>query len=179
MYWVFEGKNSEKMHMVVEAETRGWVGIAFGGTSTTSGPADAVVGWIRKSEKGAAHDVSHIGSYTLAAGWDDISNPANDNSKKVALESASVCQTRDGRTVLRFTRKVNAGRFPLRTTANGYQMAFMAVGKHDGFSPALDSTYLSWSVMQGRPDAEPESDFWSDLYKTLLIIFYVFSWFIR
>lgn len=180
MYWAFEGKNLEKMHMVIEAETRGWVGVAFGGSaSTDSAPAEAVFGWIQKGDSGPSHDVSHIGSHLLSSDWEGIMNAANDNTKKVPLESASVCQTRDGRTILRFTRKSHAGNHPIRTTSGAYQIIHMAVGREDGPSSPLEVTRLSWSPMQSRVDTDTESDYWTRVYQAILIIFHVFSWFIR
>lgn len=180
MYWAFEGKNLEKMHMVIEAETRGWVGVAFGGASSNeASPPEAVFGWIQKSDSGAAHDISHVGSHLLTSGWEGVMSPGNENSKKIPLESASVCQTRDGRTILRFTRKSHAGYHPIRTTSGSYQIAHMAIGRFDTPSSPLEATRLSWSPLQSRVDVETESDFWTKIYHALLIIFHVFSWFIR
>lgn len=178
MYWSFDAKK-EKIHVVIEAETRGWVGVAFGGSSLDTTPAEAVIGWIQKSDAGASHDVSHIGSHTLASGWDGIMNPANENSKKVPLESASVCQTRDGRTVLRFTRKTKTGKYPIKTQSGSYQLAYMAVGRDDNISQPLESTRMLWAAVQSRTETEVEDDSWNRIYQLVLILFHVFSWFIR
>lgn len=162
---------------MIEAETRGWVGVAFAGSSLDAKyTPDAVIGWIRKSDAGSAQDSYHVGSYRLQG--DDWSSPI-DNSRQVPLEKTSVCQTREGRTIVRFTRPTRAGKYPISPKSGEYQSMLAAVGGGDSISKPMEATYFSWDATQAKIDFEEDDYFWETLYSNVLIIFHVFTWILR
>ena len=180
MYWSFEGKSNEKMHVVVEAETRGWVGLGFGDSDLALEGAEVVVGWIAKSDLGgSSHDATHLGSYRLSSSKGGWKSPV-DYSKVVKLEGTSVCQTREGRTVLRFTRKTNAGKFPIEPWVGSFAFLTVAVGDVDEFSEPVDHAEFSITPWQSKigPE-EPEGWSFRWIFTYSLLVFHIFTWFIR
>jgi hypothetical protein len=165
------------MHVVVEGETRGWVGFGFTDSGQKQAGAEVVIGWIRKSDVSSQADISSIKSYRLSAsGW---SSPT-DNSKAIPIQDASVCQTREGRTIIKFTRKCKAGKHPVEPWIGSYGYSVVAVGDEDGLGSVLDHAEFSMPVWQSKtgPD-EPEGWSFRWIMSYTLLVFHIVSWILR
>lgn len=174
VYWAFDGDANQQMQVVVEAETRGWVGMGFTDSSMTLPDSEVVIGWINKSDISATLDVANIRSYRLTgSSWSSVV----DNSKKVPIEKTSMCQTRDGRTILRFSRKTGSGRHPVLPWAGNYNYAVVAVGDEDKIGDSLDTAIFAMAAWQGSigPD-EPEGWSFRWIMTYVLLVFQVMTW---
>ena len=174
MYWTFTGSKNEDMWIVVEAETRGWVAMGFTNSDMDLEGSEVVKGYILKSDESPALDKVEIGSYRLGKeGWADLI----DNSKKNPIYNTSLCQTSDGRTIMKFRRKTVAGKHPIEAWVGSYAYMVSAVGEMDKSPTVIEHAEFSVSPWQSKigPE-EPEGWSFRWVFTYVLLYFHIITW---
>lgn len=134
----------ENITMALKARTPGYVAVSFAPKGQAAMfPADAVVGW--------------TGAATTAVTAYQINGylPMDVIASGVRLTDTSVVQDADGWTTVRFTRRLDAGRFPL-TDLSDVSMN-VAQGDTDGLTLHTQAATVRANLLEGFPRPDPPS----------------------
>ncbi|CAD7699038.1 unnamed protein product [Ostreobium quekettii] len=127
--------------ILMEGNTTGWLGFAFGGSALAMNPADAVLGWVEE------------GGTVVAKSYKITRKGISDSDEDPAIPLADVRGSQlDGVTTIEFTRAMNAGQFPINITA-GPVRTNAAHGDEDSLSyhgANRNSFMTNFTIGQGR-----------------------------
>lgn len=146
----------EAITVALRAQTRGYVAVGFVPTGQDAMfPADAVVGWMGDTSSGVVP--YQVNGYL----------PVDVIASGVRLSNTSVEEDADGWTTVRFTRRLQAGRFPLADLSD--VTLNLAQGASDGLAGHTQAATLRANLLTGAPRADPPASNATDT--TLALVF--------
>lgn len=139
MSWLLDIENGT-IWFQVEAETRGWLAIGFSSRKDDVTGSESLVGWANRDGS-----VSSIGMYNITKQDLLFKQPSTTAFKYWDEE---VCQSREGRTIIKFKRAMKDGEFPLEMPIYKDNALFLllAIGEEDKLSPYIEKSLLNVAI---------------------------------
>lgn len=167
---IYEEEGKEILWVQCEAETRGWLSVGFTTDSSTITGAEGILGWADRIKK--THNISRILFHNDRLLF-------NETEQGFQYWDEEVCQSREGRTILKFKRFFKDGKHPLKPYNDFKPYLILTIGDNNKWrSPIIQQTSISTTLWPGGPRS-PEGFTARWIFHYIMVSLYILGWFVR